>query len=466
MNVNSLEWARKALENEGELVRSNLHGCEERTWFGATIDTRTDCRQRLFFAMKGERTDGHRFASEALDRGCAAVVADDKDATVAIEDSGRPLLLVRSTLRALQELSRAYRDTLKIRVVAITGSAGKTTIKEYIRIILKKKYRVHSNPGNFNNHIGVPLTLLDTDHDKEYLVSEIGANHVGEVDFLSRMLRPDIGVVSNIGDAHIGLFGSRDRIAEAKAELFAGIDPQGYAVLPQDDDYIELLSGRAQCRVVTFGYADGSTFRLSAVQGADDHIRFQVNGEAVKITSFASYNVLNACAAFAVGDICGVESDRVREALGEFEPMAGRARVYQARGLTLVDDSYNANPTSMRAAISALVARAAGRRVLVLGDMGELGSFSAEAHRELGAFIAQSGIDVVFWLGEQATHVKEGVKGTKIEFYGFDAPAGLVQAVTAKLQEGDVILVKGSRAAELDRFVRELRRTSLKEADA
>jgi UDP-N-acetylmuramoyl-tripeptide--D-alanyl-D-alanine ligase len=312
----------------------------------------------------------------------------------------------------------------------------------------------------------VPLTLLDTDHDNEYLVSEIGANHVGEVDFLSRMLRPDIGVISNVGDAHIGLFGSRDRIAEAKAELFAGIDSQGYAVLPQDDDYIDLLSSSAQCRVVTFGYADNSTFRLSAVEGADDHIRFQVNGEAVKITSFASYNVLNACAAFAVGDICGVESDRVREALGECEPMAGRSRVYRARGLTLVDDSYNANPTSMRAAISALVARAAVRRVAVLGDMAELGSFSDEAHRELGTFIARSGVDVVFWLGEQAAHVEEGMKGTKIEFHGFGKPAGLVRSIAAKLREGDVILVKASRAAALDRVADEIRQTSLKEADA
>lgn len=466
MNVNTLEWVFRTLDRSGELLHGDLAGCERRTWFGATIDTRSECQHRLFFAMKGENTDGHKFAPDALDRGGAAVVVEDEAVTGRIKKAGGVFMRVRSSLRALQELSRAYRDSLKIRVVAITGSSGKTTTKEYVRTILKKKYRVHSNPGNLNNHIGVPLTLLDTDHDQEYLVSEVGANHEGEIEFLSRLLKPDIGVVANVGDAHIGLFGSRDRIAEAKAELFTGIDTQGYAVLPQDDDYIDLLRERARCRVVTFGRGDGSTFRVTAVEEADDEIRFEVNGVPLRITSFATYNVLNACAAFAVGDICGVESDRVRAGLDESEPMAGRARVHKARGVTLIDDSYNANPSSMKAAISALAARTATRRLAVLGDMAELGEFAADAHRELGGFIADAGIDAVFWLGPQGAHVEEGMKASRIEFHDFEEVSALTKSVSAALKSGDVILVKASRAAALDLVVDELRRTSLKEAGA
>lgn len=463
MDVNSLDWVQKTLTDRGELLRGELFGCGDKAWFGATIDTRANCKQRLFFAMKGEKTDGHRFVAAALDRGAAAVVVENKKSIEGRHEG--PYMLVRNSLRALQELSQAYRETLDIRIVAVTGSSGKTTTKEYIRAMLKKKYRVHSNPGNLNNHIGVPLTLLDTDHDMEYLVSEVGANHAGEIDFLSRILKPDIGVIVNVGDAHIGLFGSRDQIAEAKAELFSGIDEGGYAILPQDDDYIDMLSGRAGRRVVTFGYGDASTFRVTAVEETEGAIHFQVNGEPMSINSFGAYNVLNAAAALAVGDLCGVETERVREALAEFEPMPGRARIYRARGITLVDDSYNANPTTMRAAVTALAARPATRRLVILGDMAELGAYSDEAHCDLGAFIGRSGIDAVFWLGKQAPRVKKGMKKSKVEFRGFDEIPGLVASISDTLRSGDLVLVKASRGAALDRVVDELRQTTLKETD-
>ena len=451
----TLAWALDVLLDAGQLQGSDLAGREGEFWYGASIDSRGDCTGRIFFALKGEKTDGHRYLGAAAGNGAVAAVVDDASAVTGLE---MPYLLVEDALAGLQELSRAYRQTLDLRIVAVTGSAGKTSTKEYIRTVLKKKYRVHSSPGNFNNHIGVPLTILDTAIDNEYLVSEVGANHVGEIEFLSSMLRPDIGVITNIGDAHIGLFGSRENIARAKSELFTGVDAGGYAVLPEDDEFIDVLKDRAQCRTVTFGEGEASTYRVSHVEEGDEGYRFQVNGEPVAIRRFGRYNVNNACAAYAVGEICGVEIESIRDALLETEPMPGRALVYASDDYTIIDDSYNANPTSMRAAVDSLVARAQGRRVAVLGEMGELGEFSDDLHRELGNYIAEAGIEMVFWLGAQGDVVKEGSVGKKgVDVRVFDSIDGLTTDLKDALAPGDTVLVKASRASQLDRVVAALR---------
>jgi len=266
LNENTLEWVESVLVDCGELRAADVRELSDREWFGASIDSRGNCSRRLFVALAGDNTDGHRFVANAIDSGAAAVIVSEQKAADNARDLSAPVFVVKNTLLALQAIASAYRATLNMRVVAVTGSAGKTTTKEYIRAILKRKYRVHSSPGNYNNHIGVPLTLLETDPDCEYLVAEIGANHVGEIDFLSTMLRPDIGVVTNVGDAHIGLFGSRDRIAEAKAELFSGIDEEGYAVLPADDDYFDLLRGHCRCRVMSYGTAADARFRVPLLE--------------------------------------------------------------------------------------------------------------------------------------------------------------------------------------------------------
>jgi len=464
VKTRTLSWVVETLEELGQLKRANLFGHDDEEWSGATIDSRGQCSRRVFFALVGEQTDGHRFAQDASAKGsCAAVIQKD-DIAEALARSETPFLLVDDVLAALQELSRVYRNTLEARVIAITGSAGKTTTKEYIRLVLKKKYKVYSNPGNLNNHIGVPLTLLETDRESEYLVSEIGANHLGEVDFLARILRPDIGVITNIGDAHIGLFGSREKIAEAKRELLECIEPEGYAILPRDDDYFDLLSSGAKCRVVTFGSDGASDFRISDVEDDEDRIHFQINDQTVTIRSFGTYNILNAAAAFVVGDVCGVESERARQALVEAEPVRGRARVHRVKGVVLIDDSYNANPTSMRASIGSLERIDAKRRIAILGDMAELGSFSDSEHQELGAFIGRSSIDRLYWLGNNGRHVSEGIGvASKKTVRLFDSLEDLCAAVEADLQTGDVVLVKASRSASLERAVKYLEQSLGKE---
>jgi UDP-N-acetylmuramoyl-tripeptide--D-alanyl-D-alanine ligase len=431
---------------------------------GAAIDSRGVCSRRVFFALDGEHTDGHRFVDDARSRGSCASVVEREDTADALERSQAPFVLVDDVLASLQVLSRKYRNTLDLRVIAVTGSAGKTTTKEYIRLILRKKYKVHSNPGNLNNHIGVPLTLLETDHESEYLVAEIGANHSGEIQFLADILQPDLGVITNTGDAHIGLFGSREKIAEAKAELLGCIEREGYAVLPRDDDHFDILNDSADCRVVTFGYGDSCDFRVSAAEDDGDQINFRINDQHLTIKSFGLYNLLNATAAFAVGDVCGVEAERSREALAEAEPIRGRARVHRCGGIVLIDDSYNANPTSMRASIDSLGRIDARRRIAILGDMAELGSYCNDEHRRLGEFIAQSPVDRLYWLGSSGRIVSEGLGSSGKFVRLFDSLDELYAAVEIEVKPGDVVLVKASRAASLDTIVNRLRQTLSKES--
>ncbi len=464
MKTRTLSWIEESLDAAGRLKRASLFGHDNDMWMGATIDSRGDCSRRIFFALEGEHTDGHRYVDDARSRGSCASVVEREDVADALGQSEAPFVLVDDALASLQVLSSKYRNTLDLRVIAVTGSAGKTTTKEYIRLILKKKYKVSANPGNLNNHIGVPLTLLETDHESEYLVAEIGANHSGEIQFLAEILRPDLGVITNTGDAHIGLFGSRRKIAEAKAELLGCIEPEGHAVLPRDDDHFDVLNDNADCRVVTFGYGDLCDFRVSAVEDDGDQINFAINDQLLTIRSFGLYNLLNAAAAFAVGDVCGVEPERSREALAEAQLIRGRARVHKDGGVVLIDDSYNANPTSMRVSLSSLARIEARRRIAILGDMAELGSYSDDEHRRLGEFIAQSAVDRLYWVGDSGRVVSEGLGKSGKFVQLFDSLDELYATVEAELKPGDLVLVKASRAVSLDTIVGRLRQSLSKES--
>jgi len=465
MMETTLSWVGEVFAAEGLLVESNFAGRGGDSWFGAVIDTRSECANRIFFALRGEKTDGHRFVDEAHKKGCRAVVVDDAGTAEKLARAGVPFFRVRGSLEGLQELSRRYLQDLDTRVVAVTGSTGKTTTKEYIRGILRKKYKVHTNSGNLNNHIGVPLTILDTDQDSEYLVCEIGANHTGEIEFLSRLLHPEIGVITNIGEAHIGYFGGREQIAWAKSEIFAGVDTEGYAVLPADDDYFELLRAKAVCRVVSFGRSESSTFRIAGVTEEEGRYRFEINGEQMEIGTVGAYNILNAGAAYAVGELCGVEPDRVREALAEAEAIPGRAKVHRGKGIVLVDDSYNANPTSMRAALDSFSRLKAERRIAVLGDMGELGAFSEEAHRDLGRYAALQPVDILCWFGENGRLVGEAFSRAAPgkAFKAYAKLDELIRYLEREVRAGDAVLVKGSRACHLDKVVNGLLESVLEE---
>lgn len=455
VTVRTLEWVRDALDAAGELVRASLAAAAPQPWSGAVIDSRAECAGRLFFAIAGEHTDGHRFAAAAYQAGCAAVIVSDEGVLGGLEGAGAPYFLVHDTKRALQELARGYRRHLGARVVAVTGSSGKTTTKEYVRAVLRTRFRTHANPGNFNSQIGVPVTILEADEHCEYLVCEVGANQVGEIDFLGELLRPDVAVITNIGDAHVGYFGSRDAIAREKGSILGHMSADGHAVLPRDDDYFEKLSAIVQGRLSSFGRSPAADFRLANVSFANGLLSFTVNGEPVSLAAVGDYNAMNACAAFAVGDICGVEPARQREAFLSVRPTPGRGKIHTLAGVTIIDESYNASPASMRKSLAMLADLPAGRRVAVLGDMKELGRSSGAAHRGIGEEIARLGIDRAYWLGEEGKVVQAGAASGRSDatVHAFSEVAQLVRAVAAEVRDGDVILVKASRACKLDEFV-------------
>lgn len=455
----TLEMAKDIWTQSDQLVNSMLFGREHDVFMGAAIDTRAECGGKLFFALKGEHTDGHRFSMEAARRGGAALVIAREETAREAADSNVPYFMVREPLTALQDLSRAYRAILPARVIAVTGSSGKTTTKELIRCALASHYRVQSNPGNYNNHIGVPLTILDTALHNDLLVSEIGANHAGEISFLCDILRPDTAVITNIGDAHVGYFGGREEIADTKAELLDGISASGYAVLPGDDDFIELLRSRNRGTTVTFGFGPACDYRISDYRLMEDGSEFLVNGHSITSRLLGRHNALNSAAALAVSALENIEWDAAAAAIAAVEPLDGRGKIVYGGGITLLDDAYNANPSSMRASLEMLPGIAAERRVAILGDMKELGEFSGRLHEELGEQIAGIGLDLVWWLGEAGGQVHSGIQsaGGTGQFRSFNDLDELIEAVTNEIRSGDAVLVKGSHSCRLDRVVSALR---------
>jgi len=456
VNVRTLAWIETALStSEGLLARARLAGRAEGAWRGAAIDSRGDCAGRLFFALSGGRTDGHRFVRDAYAAGAAAAVIDQAPLSEALAREGVAHFVVSDARAALTALASAWREHLDVRVVAITGSGGKTTTKELIRAAMRTRYRVHTSAGNYNSTIGVPLTLLDAEEDSEYLVCELGANQTGEIAQLSALVKPDTGVITNIGDAHVGCFGSRDAIAAAKGELLDALPAEASAVLPRDDTYFPALHARARARVTSFGLAAESDVRLSDVRVLEHGTEFRVAGVAFTLRSFGVYNALNACAAAAAADACGVPIEATRDALAELSPMAGRGRVHEAGGVLVVDESYNASPASTRLSLSMLAGLKAERRYAVLGDMRELGDYTRAGHEEVGRHVASLRIDKVFWKGEEAGAVAAGLAaaGGGAALERFEDAAALLSAVLSIIRPGDAVLVKGSRAIELDRLV-------------
>lgn len=455
LTTRTMTWVRETLDASGDLVRAELRESATASWSGVVIDSRAECADRIFFAIPGETTDGHRFAPDAFRAGSPAVVISVPAAAQELDVMKAPYFLVRDSRAALTTLARAYRLLLDARVIAITGSSGKTTTKEYTRAVLRTRYRVHANPGNLNSLVGVPMTILSADEDCEFLVCEAGANHRGEIDVLGSLLRPDVAVITNIGDAHVGYFGSRDAIAQEKGSLLRHLGEGGHAVLPRDDMYFDRLCASVQGKVSSFGRSDRADFRLGNPGFAHGRLTFSVNGEPLALSAVGEYNALNACAAFAVGDICGVDAGRMREAFAAIQATPGRGRVHTVAGVTVIDESYNASPASMRKSVAMLASLPATRRIAVLGDMRELGDHADELHRSVGVEVAERKIDRLYWLGEYGTPVRDAARAmrpsTGVELY--TEMAALIRAVASEVRLGDIVLVKASRGTRLDEFV-------------
>jgi UDP-N-acetylmuramoyl-tripeptide--D-alanyl-D-alanine ligase len=429
---------------------------------GVGTDTRTLRAGELFVALRGDTHDGHRFLPQARAAGAAAALVEESAGLTPEHDL--PLLHVADARRALGDLAAAWRDRFSIPVVALTGSSGKTTVKEMLAAILREAARraaaadeaeaVLATRGNLNNDIGMPLTLLGLRAGHRYAVIEMGMNHAGEIRALTKLARPDVALVNNAGSAHIEYLGSHEAIARAKGEIFEGLGSRGIAVINADDRFAPLwreLAGGA--RRVEFGLEQAADVTADyELDAAESAIVLKVRGDEARTTIAAPglHNVRNALAAAAAAVALEIPLDVIAAGLGAFSGMKGRLeRKVGLKGASVLDDTYNANPESMRAGF-AVLARAAGKKLLVLGDMGELGAAAAELHTELGAAARAAGIDRLFALGEQSKRTAAAFGAGATHYASIEA---LLDDVRAALAPDVTILVKGSRFMRMERVV-------------
>ncbi len=437
-----------------QAVGGRLDG-DDGPFAGVCTDTRQLRAGDLFIALSGPNFDGHDFVRRAASLGAAGAVVSR------LVNCPLPQLVVEDTLGALQRYATTWRHRFRGPLIGVTGSNGKTTVKELIRSIFSVRGEVLSTHGNLNNHIGVPLTLLGLRPTQKAAVVEMGANHAGEIAALSRIAEPTVGVVTLAGAAHLEGFGSIEGVAHAKGELFRALPGDGIAVINVDDRYADLWRGFAShCRQIGFGLGASADVTASDIRPADEGSRFRLQtpgGEAeVALALSGRHNVMNALAAAAVAWGCGIAPRAIAQGLSLASAVDGRLRLLDGlHGSRLVDDSYNANPTSLRAALEWIAAQP-GEAWAVLGDMAELGADAEHLHAECGEYARKLGIDRVFAVGplSRATVRAFGARGKHA-----DDMEDLMAALHEALSDGTAptVLIKGSRSAGMERVVAALR---------
>jgi UDP-N-acetylmuramoyl-tripeptide--D-alanyl-D-alanine ligase len=421
-------------------------------------DTRTLAAGDCFVALRGDRFDGHAFVREVKSRGAVAALVSNRAADLP-DDLG--LVEVPDTLEALQRFAATYRRLLSCRTIGVTGSSGKTSTKELIAAVLRTRFKTKATEGNLNNHIGVPLTLLSLEEEDEFGVIEMGMNHPGEIAPLAEMTAPEIGVISSIGPAHIEFFRNQAAIAEEKAALIAALPAHGVAVLNRDDEWSRRIADRTRARVVWVG--EGTDWRAEKISVESDGLAFELHhgGASVSVRLPVLNRIMagNALLAAAVGGVVGLTLEEIARGLSNVELPGARMQVVEIGGAWIINDAYNANPASMKAALVALREfPRARRRIAVLGSMGELGRHAAPLHREVGAFAAAQGAEILFAVGPHAEAFAAGARGAGLQNVTqlFDA-AETTAALKQILRPGDVVLVKGSNFMKLERVVAALR---------
>ncbi len=435
---------------------------------GVSTDSRTAGKGDLFVALSGDTFDGHEFIPVAVDRGVSGIVVRRDWAGRA--PGGVAVFPVADTLSALGELARYHRGRLSARVVGITGSNGKTTTKEITVSVVRTTYRTVGTEGNLNNLVGMPMMILSAPEDAEALVLEMGMNVPGEIARLAEIAAPDVGVVTNVGPVHLEGVGSIEGVIAEKAALLAALGPEGTAVFEGDTDYTQELRARTRARVITFGLDARSDVRAEHIEdlgpeGTRAAFVTPAGSFTTRVTIPGIHNLKNALAAAAVGTAIGIPIDRIAEGIGAAAPMTMRMEITKdSAGLTVLNDSYNANPVSMRAALEFLARQketTGGRAVAVMGDMLELGDFTRAGHESVGETAARLGIDLVYVIGDFAEDVGRGAaragrnEGT-VRTYPKGSQDNLTRDLLGAVRPGDAVLVKGSRGMRMERVVQAL----------
>ena len=445
----TLGWIERAVG--GRLIG----GPADREVGEVVIDSRVAAAGDLFVAIRGPRFDGHDFVADVLAKGAAAAIVDGP--------ADGAVIVVGDTVKALQDLAHAVRVAAGTRVVAITGSAGKTTTKETIAALLERRYTVVKNRGNLNNHIGLPLSLMQVRNAPDVAVMELGMNHAGEISALVAIAEPDVRVWTNVGDAHIGFFASADAIADAKAEILERATPATLVVCNADDPRITARIRGFVGRIVTFGLSERAHVRARDVEdhgiaGMKARVTTPVGDVWVETPLLGRGNLSNVLAAIAVATEFGIELDEVADAAAHLRPADRRGSVLRlSSGVTVVDDSYNSSPSALARALEVIARDRAARKIAVLGEMLELGEHAERLHAESGQLAARSGVDVLYAIGGTAAQalataaIEAGMPPAAVAYFSTSAEAApvIADAVTA----GDLVLVKGSRGIRTDVIV-------------
>lgn len=434
----------------GELFHAE--GREQAEIAGVVLDSRKVEKDFLFIATVGERVDGHSFIDSVFEKGAMCVICEK-----APQNPKGAYILVKDSFQALKDTAAFYREQLTCKVVGITGSVGKTSTKEFIASVLGVRYRVLKTEGNFNNEVGLPLTVLRIREDTQIAVLEMGISDFGEMHRLSRIAQPDICVITNIGQCHLENLGTRDGILKAKTEIFDYMKENGSVCLNGDDDKLITVQSVKGRKPIFFGRK--ITHDIYAVNcenkglsGSRAEICRAGGSFIASIPLPGEHMIDNALAATAVAALLGLSDEEIQKGIASVEPVGGRSHIIKEDNVTIIDDCYNANPVSMKAAID-LLAMANTRTVAILGDMFELGSNEAGLHREVGAYASEKGIDVIICVGRLSKHMYEGAGGRA---YYFSDKEALLAHLDGLLQKGDSILVKASHGMHFEELLEKI----------
>ena len=430
--------------------RGELYGDPGLIITSIATDSRKAGEGSLFAAIKGGRVDGHRFIPMTAGQGAVCALCEEAP------DCDIAYILVDSTLVALKGIAEYYRSLFTIPFIGVTGSVGKTSTKEFISSVLSQKYRVHKTGGNFNNELGVPITLFGLEEYHEVAVIEMGISGFGEMTRLAKMVRPDISVITNIGCCHLENLGDRDGVLKAKTEMFTYLKDNGTIILCHDDDKLSTIEEYRGIKPIFYGTGDDEYRADNIVENGLDGIDCTlIHGDSridVTIPTMGRHNVLNALCAMAVGDKLGLTADEIRRGIESFENVGARNRVIKTDNYTIIDDCYNANPTSTKAGLDTL-SKLKGRKIALLGDMKELGTDELSLHNEVGAYAKTLGIDVLIAVGELSKATAEGY-GDGAHY--FSDVESCIAALDGILQKGDTVLVKASHSMHFEKITEAL----------
>jgi len=441
---------------KGKLLSGNM----DEILTGISTDTRKIKKGELFLAIKGDRFDGHSFILDAVSKGAGGVLVQEGGITNAnFKLPDVSFVSVNDSVKALGDIGNFHRSRFSIPIIGITGSNGKTTTKEMTAAILNKRFNALKNFGTENNNIGVPLTLMRLNGEHNIAVLEIGANHLGEIRRLSEIARPTMAVITNIGPSHLEYLEDLDTVFRAKTEMLEHMDKDAKLILNADDEHLAKIE--TGLRIVWFGFDKGADFYADKISMEHDGINFRLNGKwDISLGVLGRHNVYNALSAIACAWDFGVPLDDIKDALKEFRVPNMRMEVKRFGDIKIINDTYNANPQSMKQAIEALRDMTTeGRKVLIAGDMLELGTFSGRFHHLVGKQAAESGIDLIVAVGKLAEHVAKGAQEAGMNEKKIKLCAVMKEArekVAGLIKKGDTILVKGSRAMKMEEIVGDL----------